>query len=333
MGAGESSQNLSTMSDTVQERTKWIRDREIAKTALRDYLQARDKDIPEDEVNIQEYVAKSLTSDEFSFFKRQFRFGGRQSLNFFVVTGISDEFDNLPSAVISEFHTAKEVQDEKGKPFLTDTREFDDRLYLILGRYVSTKTVDPLTGKPQRRLDPDECVAVVNRDTDLVHVRTAEVPLARRICKKMAASVGIDTDREDIFYKPRFDGAFIDEFSKRIEKYINMNLRIREGSDRKAGSVKFTSKKDERGEYMDLREDKQVQKELKQGDGNISQGYLQLEQGDFALHLNRPQSKIWFKSFEREERLNEIEELIDDVLRQSGGYPQQKLQGFENVPE
>lgn len=333
MGAGESSKTRSVSSETVQKRAKWIRDREIADTALRDYLRTNDKDVPDRDVNLEEHVAKVLTEEEFNQFRKQFRFGGRQSLNFFVLTGISDEFDELRSSVVSEFPRAEEVQDEKGKPFLVDTEEFDDRLYIILGRYVSMKTVDPNTGKPQRQMEPDECVAVINRNTDLIHVRTAEVPLARRICQKIASSLGMDYSNEHVFYKPTFDESFIETFSDRIEKYVNLNVLVNEDSGRTAGSVRYTSKKNEAGEYMNLLEDEQVQKELNEEGGQISKGYVQLEEGDFALYLNRPQSKIWFKSYEREGRLNEIEELIDDVLRQSGGYPQQKLQGFKNIPE
>ncbi|PGF14926.1 hypothetical protein CP556_01480 [Natrinema sp. CBA1119] len=333
MGAGESSETIPRSLETVQERTQWIRDREIADTALRDFLRNHDKEHPNGDRDLEEHVAKVLNEVEFDDFRKQFRFGGKQSLNFFVLTGISDEFDDIPASIVSEFPRAEEVQDQKGEPFLVDTEEFDNRLYVILGRYVSMKTVDPSTGKPQRDLKPDECVAVINKDTDLVHVRTAEVPLARRICRKIASSVGMDYNNEDVFYKPSFDQAFVDEFSDQIEKYVNLNVVVNEGDGRTASSVRYTSKKDESGDYMNLLEDDQVQQELNEEDGEISKGYVKLNDGDFALYLNRPQSKIWFRSYEREGRLNEIEELINDVLRESGGYPQQKLQGFENIPE
>lgn len=322
MGAGESSKSIPTSLNTIQERIQWIRDREIANTALKAFLRIQDKNLPDGDIDLEEHVAKVLDEDEFEEFRKQFRFGGKQSLNFFVLTGISDEFDNIPSSVVREFPRAEEVQDQKGEPFLVDTVEFDDRLYIVLGRFVSMKTVEPSTGKPQRDLKPDECVAVINKDTDLMHVRTAEVPLARRICKKIASSVGIDYQNEDVFYKPNFDQSFVEVFSDQIEKYVNLNVVVSEGDGRTASSVRYTSKKDETGEYMNLLEDDQVQQELNEEGGKISKGYVKLNNGDFALYLNRPQSKIWFRSYEREGRLNEIEELIDDVLRKSGGYPQ-----------
>jgi hypothetical protein len=333
MGAGESSETIPRSLDTIQERIQWIRDREIANTALRGFLEIQDKDLPEGDVDLEEHVAKVLDKEEFKEFRKQFRFGGKQSLNFFVLTGISDEFENISSGIIHEFPRAEEVQDQKGEPFLVDTEEFDDRLYIVLGQFESMKTIDPSTGKPQRVFKPDECVAVINKQTDLMHVRTAEVPLARQICRKIASAVGIDYQNEDVFYKPEFDQSFVEAFSDLIEKYVNLNVVVSEGGGRTASSVRYTSKKDETGEYMNLLEDNQVQQELNEEGGEISKGYVTLNDGDYALYLNRPQSKIWFRSYEREERLNEIEELIDDVLRKSGGYPQQKLQGFENVPE
>lgn len=333
MGAGESQVELPKGTDSIQERTAWIRNREITDTALRGYLRRLDREVPENGVNLEEHIAKTLSEEEFTHFWREFRFGGRQSLNFYVITGISEVFEDVESEVRGEFPTAEEVEGQRGEPFLTGTEKFNDRLYLKLGEYVSRKTVDPETGIPQRRLDPDGCVAVINKNTDLVHVRTAEVPLAKKVCSTIASAMTIDTDSTDIFYKPNFDNSFINEFSKQIEKYINMSLRIQGGSERTAGSVKFSSRKDESGEYMDLREDEGVQKELEEGDGNISKGYIQLTEGDYALYLNRTQSKVWFKSFEPESRINRIEEIINDVLRESGGYPQQKLQGFDVVPE
>ncbi|MFC7230536.1 hypothetical protein ACFQMM_02550 [Saliphagus sp. GCM10025308] len=331
MSTGESSQEIGPSSETIQQRTHWIRAKEIRQVAIKDYLRSIDKEVPDYEKDVREHTAKILDEDEFKEFKRQFRFGGQQSLNFFVITGISNEFDDLESKVIRQFPRSEEVEGMKNEPFIANARQFNDRLYLVLGRHVTTKWTDPETGEPQRELYPDECIAVINRDTDLVHVRTADVALSRKICKTVARAVGIDVTRDDVLYKPDFDQQFIEELGDEIQKYINMSLHINESSDRTAGSVRFTSQKSDDGKYMDLRDDKQVQNELTQGDGNISRGYVKLKEGGFSFDLNRPQSKIWFRSYEREERINKIEELINDVLGQSGGYPQQKLQEFGNV--
>jgi hypothetical protein len=184
---------------------------------------------------------------------------------------------------------------------------------------------------PERELNADGVVAVVNRETDLVHVRTAETPLARKVCKTIARSIGIDYNKPDIFYKPQFDQEFLSEFKTLIETHINLSVRVSEENGRTASSVKFTSKKTEGGEYMDLIEDDKVQEELE--NGTFSRGYVRLNIGKYGLGINRPQSKIHFKSHEPEDRLNKIEELINDVLQQSRGYPQTKIQGFENIPD
>lgn len=332
MGVEENSQDMTPTPEQIQERTSWIEDREIAHTALEDYLKSRDKEIPDSSnYDIVDHVAKILDEEEYRDLRQQFRFGGRKSMNFFVITGISDKIEELRSAVVSEFPTAEEVEGQPEEPYYVDDRYYNDHLYVICGKYVSQRTTDPDTGSPQRRLYPDECVAVLSENTDLVHVRTANVALARNICSTIAHSVGLDRESEDIFYKPSFNQSFIDELSDRIEKYVNMTVSVSTGTDRAAGSIQFTSTKDESGEYMDLRDDEKVQDELEAG--TIQRGYVVLSESDFSFELNRPQSKLWFRSYEREERLTAMAGLIDDVLKQSGGYPQRKLQGFENVPE
>lgn len=333
MGAGESSTEAVSAPETVQERSGWIRAQEIKKVAIRDYLKSIEKELPEGDKDVREHAAKILDDKEFKHFKQQFRFAGPKSLNFFVITGISEEFEDLESKVSSRFPRAEEVEGMKNEPYYVNTKEFNDRIYFNLGRFESNKWTDPSTGEPQRDLYPDECVAVVNKETDLMHVRTADVALCRDICKTIARSIGVDPQQEDVFYKPHFDQAFIVQFSEEVEKYINMTLHIEDSPDRTAGSVRFTSQKKEDGEYMDLRDDEQVKEELSEGDGNISRGYVALKEGSFSFELNRAQSKIWFRNYERENRINEIERLIDNVLKQSGGYPQQKLQGFGNISE
>lgn len=321
--------------EEIKERVGWIRDREIADTAIEDYLKSRDIDLPDGpDVSLKEYTAEKLTEDGYQDLRQQFRFGGKQSLNFFVITGISDRIRELESKAVREFPTPAEVQDQAREPFLVDTREIENRLYLICGHYVSQRSVDLDTGHPRRTLEPEECVTVVSPNTDLVHVRTADVPIARKICGMMARAVGIDLkdDKDkEIFYKPNFDEGFVDKLSEHIEKYVNMTVRVNEGADRTAGSIRFTSTTNEAGDYLDLREDEGVKKELEEG--TIQRGYVLLSESDFAFEMNRKQSKIWLRSYEREERLMAMAKLIDNVLKESGGYPQRTLQGFGNVPE
>lgn len=328
----DSQETIEPPSAKVQERLTWLISREVAITALKGFLRSIDREIPDDDGEIREYIADTLTDTEFKALQDQFRFGGRKSLNFFVITGISEKIGELPSKVKERFPAADEVHGEKGRPYITESRTIGDRLYLIFGHNVATKTVDPETGEPRRRLDPHECVAVIQPSTDLVHVRTADVPLAKDICEKIAESVKISTN-EPTFYKPLFDENFMENFSDYVEKYLNLSVRVQEESDGTVGSIKFKSKKDDTGVYMNLLEDERVRRELEDKEGEISQGYVELAEGNFSFRINRSQSKIWFRSYEREERLTAIVELIDDVLRQSGGYPQRKLQGFENVPE
>jgi len=330
MGVEEDSAVAST--SQYGKRLQWIKDREVKKSAIEKYLESRDEPLPEKHsVDRLEYAAKILSEEEFRDFKQQFRFAGSKSLNFFVITGISDKIKEVKQSVDDQFPTAEEVQGQTKEPFVADIREFDDRLYISCGHYVSKKTVDPNTGNPKRSMLSDEAVAVINQDKDLVHVRTADVPLARDICMNIADSVGININSDDVFYKPSFDEDFVDRLSERIGKIVNITVRVEEGDDRTAGSVKFTSEKDDTGEYKDLRNDNKVQEELSTGE--MKRGYVELAQSNFSFEMNRKQSKIWFRSYEREERLGAVVDIIDNVLGESGGYPQQKLQGFGNVPE
>jgi hypothetical protein len=330
MGVDEESSQISP-SQVNKDPETWLKKREVAHNSLKEFLKSRGKETPANNSQIYEYAGKVLSPEEFQDLKQQFRFGGKQSLNFWVITGISDKVDKLETRVAENFPTAEEVQDQKGEPYFVETQRFGSHLYISCGRFVSHRTTDPETGHPDRRLIPDGVTAVVSETSDLVHVRTAEVPLARKICKSLARSVDIHPSQLDVFYKPTFDQKFIDNLSEYIEKYVNMTVRVEENSDRAAGSIKFTSRKNGDNEYQDLRTDEGVQDALEQG--SVKRGYVKLSERGFAFEINRKQSKLWFRSYEREERICQLAKLIDDVLRQSGGYPQQKLQGYSNVTE
>jgi hypothetical protein len=319
-------------SDGVKDRIGWLRKQEIPKTALRGYLKSKGYEQPPSGTDVRKHIAESFDEPRFEEVKDQFRFGGKKSLNYFVVTGVSDDFDLLEREARAHFPIAEEVEGEKGKPYLTRTTRIGDRLYLIFGHYVTNKTHNPETGEPVRRMFPDECVAVINPDADLVEVRTADTAMARKICYGICDALDMKAS-DDTVYKPDFGSKFQEEFNDFVEKYINLKVRVREGSDGNVGTIKFSSRKGEDEEYKDVRDDDRVQRELDSNDGEISNGYVELADRNFAFEVNRPQSKLWVRRYEREENLNKITNLIDNVLRQSGGYSQSKLQGFGNVPE
>jgi hypothetical protein len=59
---------------------------------------------------------------------------------------------------------------------------------------------------------------------------------------------------------------------------------------------------------------------------------VELDEG-FKFQINRKQSKLSFRASYQEAKLNEVTEIINDVLKQTGGYSQQTFDRFENVPE
>lgn len=319
-------------SEGVKSHEEWLRAQEVPKTALRLFLRSRGYNEPSNGIDIRKYVAEKFDNGRFKEVKNQFRFGGKQSLNYFVITGISDDFVALEREARAHFPLAEEVEGQKGEPYLTSTTRIDDRLYLIFGHYVSNKTHNPETGEPVRRMFPDECVAVIHPNTDLVEVRTADTAMAKKICYGVCDALSIRAS-EDTVYKPDFGVKFQEEFNNYVNKFINLKVRVRETVEGNVGTIKFSSRRDEADEYMDVREDERVQRELEDNDGEISNGYVELADNDFAFEINRPQSKLWVRRYEREENLNKITDLINNVLRQSGGYSQAKLQGFGNVPE
>lgn len=316
----------------VKDRVEWLRTQEIPKTALSAYLKNKKYELPPSGTDVRKHIAETFSESQFEEIKDQFRFGGKKSLNYFVVTGVSDDFDLLEREARAHFPIAEEVEGEKGKPYLTRTTRIDDRFYLIFGHYITNKTHNPETGEPVRRMFPDECVAVIHPDADLVEVRTADTAMARKICYGICDALDMKAS-DDTVYKPDFESKFQKEFNDFVEKYINLKVRVREGSDGNVGTIKFSSRKGEDEEYKDVRDDDRVQRELDGNNGEISNGYVELADSNFAFEVNRPQSKLWVRRYEREENLNKITNLIDNVLRQSGGYSQSKLQGFGNVPE
>lgn len=316
--------SASSTSGQFEEKLDWLRDHEIDKTALRKFLKSRNLGLPDDK-GVRRHIAETLSNEDFKDLKNQFEFAGRCTLNYFVVTGVSNRFDTINSLAESRFPIVSDVE-EKREPFLLDTTKRSGKTFLRFGYYEFNKEIDFETNTPTRTRSKHTVVVVIRENTDLVEVRSSDVTLSRKICKKLSGYVVRDA-REGSVYDAPFSHDFQKKLSKDIEKFLNVKLKYEESEDKELSTIKFSSRKNEDGEYIDVRNSKKVQKERNENNGEICMGHTKLDSG-LSFHLNKMDSKVTFRYDEREERLNKLTETIDDILRETGAYTQRSLPEF-----
>ncbi|MFC4407963.1 hypothetical protein [Haloarchaeobius iranensis] len=318
--------NLSTCESRLAE----LKALGIPEAALQRYLQSRNLPIPDGVDDFKKAVAEELSAEQIRDILTQYKYAGRQTLNYFVITGLSKySYEELVASVEDEFPVQDDVENVSRKPFMSHSEREGPRLYLTFGYYESTGGVEITTGKRKPELTTQRAVGVVRPDTDLLEIRTSDPDMAEKIRDGIVSSMG--QYKSSSTYRPDFGGEFRRQFNSRVEKYYNLRVQVEDDEDSTIDTISFTSKKDETGERRDAREDDRVAKEL-EGGGEITIGYVELADG-FKFQINRKQSKVSILKSEREENINAITEIIDGVLRETDGYTQGTLGGLTDVPE
>lgn len=314
-----------------EERYQLLLDYDLPDAAIKRYVDHNDIRVPGVTKNTKLKVAQKLTDEQIESLIREYKYAGQQSINYYLITGVErKEYDDLVDEIRVQAPLSKQEVGVR-EPYLASADKLKENLYLSFGYIESTGDTDPKTGIQQNKEIRGRCIAVIRDDTDLVSIRCTDENIAQKVANEITA--GLRIERESAAYQPEFGTEFEERFrNELIEKYYSLKIRINDEEGRTVDTIEYNAKTDEKGERKDAREDQDVSRQLNKHGGDIRMGYVELKNGS-KFYMNRDKSKISFVKCEREERINEITEVFDNVLRQTGEYPQQKLEGIGNVPE
>jgi len=314
--------------EPTSERLRKIED--IPTTAIERFADKADIALPESPDDKRSEYIGVLSDEQFQQLIHQYRYAGNQTLNYFVITGISDQpLKEIADACVQEISARSDMEGTIREPFIADTERVNDRLYLMFGYLSTTGSEDPITGRRTHDFVTKRCVGVVRDDMDLVEFRVSGRKIAEKARGSVLDALGMKSNN---CRRPDFNMEFQNTFGELVDKYYNLRIQVNDEDGSTVDTIKFTSKKDETGERKDARQDKRVTKELDENGGEITMGYVEIEDGS-KFHINRKTSRLSFQKYEMEQKINEITGLIDDVLRETGGYKQTTLAGLRNLPE
>lgn len=316
---------------TIGEKAEVIESLGLPMTATERFLESRDIRVPKKDEHFESKVAELLSDTELAQLVRQHKYAGRQTINYFIVTGISDhDIGDIEEDVVSRLPEQDVVQKAPKEPFLAESDRMDNRLYLAIGYYQNAGSEDPVTGRKRDTQITKRTVVVIRDDIDLIEVRGSDNTMVEHVRDEVCKSIG--KYRDSTKRRPRFGVGFQDRFNELVEYYFNLKVKVDDKQDETLDTIAFTSKEDEEGNRRDARESKRVQRELSEADSEITMGYVELSEG-FRFRINRDQAKLSFVKSEREENLVQINNLIDNVLRKAGEYSQGQISGVDDVPE
>lgn len=314
----------------VEERYQRLRDYDLPDAAIRRYIDYNAIDVPGITNNTKVKVAQKLTDAELDSLIQEYKYAGRQSINYYLITGVErKEYDEI----VEECELGATSSDEVGirEPYLASSDILNGHLYLSYGFLESTGDTDPETGIQEYKSIRGRCIAVIRDETDLVSVRCSDEKIAKKVATQISTNMNIE--RDSAKYQPRFGHEFESRFREElVEKYYSLKIRINDEEGRTVETIQYNAGTNEDGERKDASEDEDVTHQMEEHGGDIRMGYVELKNGS-KFYMNRDKSKISFVKCEREERICEITEVIDRVLGETGEYPQQKLRGLGNVPE
>ncbi|GKZ13770.1 hypothetical protein [Haladaptatus sp. T7] len=282
--------------------------------------------------DIQRQVAKEVSDEEFSTILSEFRYAGSVTINYHVITGISDfKFDEVSNYCREKVPSPSEVEGETRTVYFASDEGYDSRQYLSFGYFDTTTSEDAATGRITNEFLERRCVAVIRDDIDLIEIRASDSKMAERVVNTIARSLNMGQD--DNVYVPDFHTGFQKEFNGIVDKYTSLKVRLQETKESTVDTISFTSGEDESGERKDVRDDDRVTKELDDDGSEITMGYVELDGGASAFHLNRKKGRISFRRNEQEKKISEITEVIHNALKETGGYQQLKLNENKFIPE
>lgn len=325
----ESSFGLETTEDCVNA----IERLRMPDAALERFLESRDYSdrMPKRGEHFYTRVAEVLSEEDLRDLIRQHKYAGRQTVNYFLIKGISNQSLDEISENASQRLPDKEMVNRAAKePFLAQAEQFGDRLYLAVGYYENAGSENPVTGKKEDIKITQRTVMVIYDDMDLVEIRGSDTPMIETVRDEVCKTLG--KYRDSVKTRPNLGIEFQKEFNERIESYYNIKVKVDDDEDTALDTIAFTSKKNSSGERQDARESKRVERELSEEDSEITMGYVKTNEG-LRFRINRDKAKLSFRKSEREENLNGITKVIDEVLREAGEYSQGELSGIDDVPE
>ena len=325
------SKSLPTEYETVDERLEVLESLPLPKAAVERFLKNIGVRVPTKDDSFFLKVAELLDTDQFAELVRQHKYAGRQTMNYFIITGISNfDLEEIESEVDSRLPKETDVEGVPQEPFLAESERFSSRLYLAIGYNENAGSENPVTGKKMPLLITKRVVVVIRENSDLVTIRGSDVKMVEQIRDEVCRALG--KYRDVVKQRPEMGPEFQEKFNELVELYYNLKVRVDDQPDSTLDTISFTSKEDETGNRRDAREDGRVEKELNERGGEITMGYVQLEEG-LRFRLNREEAKLSFMKSENEENLNSVTEVVDRVLRETGKYPQEQISGIKDVPE
>lgn len=316
---------------STDERAERIKSIGMPMAAVERFLESRGLRVPKQNGSFFLKVAEQLDNSQFRELIKQHKYAGRQTLNYFTVKGISDySFNQITDRVKERLPEQEEVQDVPNEPFLAEAERIGSRLYLAIGYYESAGSEDPVTGKKRGVLITKRTVVVIEEDMELVEIRGSDTNMVELVRDEVCRAIG--KYKKSAKERPNLGPEFQERFNELVGIYYNLKVKVDDSDDTTLDTISFTSTEDEKGNRRDARDSKRVEKELSERGSEITMGYVELDEG-FRFRMNREQSKLSFMKSEREENLNQVTDLVDNVLREVGEYTQEKISGIEDVPE
>lgn len=214
----------------------------------------------------------------------------------------------------------------RGEPFLAESEQLNDRLYLAIGYKRNAGSENPVTGKKQNLLITKRVVIVINKDSDLVEIRGSYMPMLEDIRDKFCQSIG--EYKDSVKSQPDLNAEFQEEFNAFVERYYNLKVKLDDNKDDAIDTVSFNSREDEAGNRKDARESQKVSDELSESGNEITMGYVELTDGQ-KFQINRDSARISFPAAEREENIIGITNTVNEYSQKLASIPKEKSQDLK----
>ncbi|WP_241431483.1 hypothetical protein [Natrialba hulunbeirensis] len=315
----------------LEERENTLKSFGLYMTDIERFLESRNLRVPNKNENFYFRVAEQLDENQFEELIFQYRYAGRQTINYFLIEGLNDkDLGEVKERVESRLPSDEDIESAIKKPYLAESNTVEGKLYFAIGYKEKADSVEPATGKKSGIVLTKRNVVVIYDDMDLIEVRGSDEKMAEEVRDEICDSIG--KYKKSVKSRPNFGTKFQEKFEKMVETYLNLVVKVDDQEETTLDTISFTSKEDESGSRKDARKSDRVEEELSERGSEITQGYVELFDG-FRFRINRDASKLSFMKAEKEENINQITRLIHDVLTETREHSQRKISGIADVPE